>query len=387
MLRRQATRVGVALLAAGALALGAPLAAQADPKHDPRPAASRTAAPSADSQRIRALTDRIADLQRTADAQGKAAQKANERYLDAKSDAATAQDAMRDAQTAANAAAAKAREARARASAVAARLARTDMGTLPLDLMLNQPSAGQVLGGLSNAKQLSAQAHVLLTQARSAEAEARRLSAQSTQRAHEAADEADSANTAYARAKRDAADAKKAVEDARSEQAALIQRAAQQGGTTADAVCDGLGDGTAACAATTPSSAPTSAAGDSIGDRVVAFARAQIGEPYVFAAAGPDSWDCSGLTMGAWNSVGVDIGIHSATAQYRKARDSGELVPVADAKPGDLLWYTDGGGDMYHITIYSGNGMMLEAPYPGQSVREVPVRTGDLLGQAGHIRG
>ena len=60
-------------------------------------------------------------------------------------------------------------------------------------------------------------------------------------------------------------------------------------------------------------------------------------------------------------------------------------MALADARPGDLLFYTDGGGDMYHVTVYAGNGLMIEAPYPGATVREAPVRTGDLLGTAAHF--
>ncbi|MDP9026211.1 MAG: LysM peptidoglycan-binding domain-containing C40 family peptidase [Actinomycetota bacterium] len=119
----------------------------------------------------------------------------------------------------------------------------------------------------------------------------------------------------------------------------------------------------------------------SLAARAVAFARAHIGDPYVFAGAGPHSWDCSGLTMAAYASVGVDIGIHSATAQYNYANSQGRLVSYANRQPGDLLFYTDGGGVMYHVAIYSGNGMMIEAPHAGVNVREVPVRTNQLVGQ------
>jgi cell wall-associated NlpC family hydrolase len=125
--------------------------------------------------------------------------------------------------------------------------------------------------------------------------------------------------------------------------------------------------------------------GSSVGAKVVRFALAQIGKPYVFAAAGPDAYDCSGLTLAAYASAGVSIGTHSATNQYDTAKAKGDLVPIADAKPGDLLFYTDGGGDMYHVTIYAGNGLMLEAPYPGSTVRGAPVRTGDLVAQAAHF--
>ena len=113
----------------------------------------------------------------------------------------------------------------------------------------------------------------------------------------------------------------------------------------------------------------------------VAFARDQIGDAYRFAGAGPSSWDCSGLTMMAYASVGIGIGGHSATAQYDLAKAQGKLVPYAQARVGDLIFYTDGGGDMYHVAIYSGSGMMIEAPYAGVPVREVPVRSADRVGQ------
>lgn len=109
----------------------------------------------------------------------------------------------------------------------------------------------------------------------------------------------------------------------------------------------------------------------------IAFARAQLGEPYVFAGAGPYAWDCSGLTLKAFASVGISIGTHSATNQYYTAADRGELVPYADRRPGDLIFYGDGSGDMYHVTIYTGGGMMIEAPREGVPVREVPVRAYD----------
>lgn len=103
---------------------------------------------------------------------------------------------------------------------------------------------------------------------------------------------------------------------------------------------------------------------------VLAYARAQIGESYVLGGAGPSVWDCSGLTLMAFRSVGVSIGTHSATNQYNTARSRGLLVPYSQKRPGDLIFYSDGGGDMYHVTIYSGNGMMIEAPNPTTHVRE-----------------
>jgi cell wall-associated NlpC family hydrolase len=96
---------------------------------------------------------------------------------------------------------------------------------------------------------------------------------------------------------------------------------------------------------------------------VLSYARAQVGKPYVFAAAGPNAYDCSGLVMAAYNSVGIVTGGHNVVSQYNHFKSIGRLVPLAQRQPGDILFYsTDGtaaGG--YHNGIYSGNGMMVEA--------------------------
>jgi cell wall-associated NlpC family hydrolase len=106
----------------------------------------------------------------------------------------------------------------------------------------------------------------------------------------------------------------------------------------------------------------------------VRTAEAQIGKPYVWAGAGPDSFDCSGLTMFAWAAAGVRLP-HNAAAQ------AAMLPPVApdlaDLQPGDLLFYDT---PIDHVTIYVGNGMMVEAAHSGVPVRMVPVRTGQLVG-------
>lgn len=114
----------------------------------------------------------------------------------------------------------------------------------------------------------------------------------------------------------------------------------------------------------------------------IAFARAQLGEPYVFGGAGPDGWDCSGLTMMAYAAAGIAIGGHGATAQYNRASTRGLLVPWAQVQPGDLIFYSTGGStsaSKYHVTIYIGNGQMIEAPYPGVPVRITTARSFDRV--------
>jgi cell wall-associated NlpC family hydrolase len=97
-------------------------------------------------------------------------------------------------------------------------------------------------------------------------------------------------------------------------------------------------------------------------------------------------WDCSGLTKASYASVGVYIGTHSATNQYATMAAAGRLVPYNELVAGDLLFYSSGGsttGTKYHVTLYAGGGLMIEAPYPGTTVRKVPVRFGDLVPYAG----
>ncbi|MFF3163851.1 C40 family peptidase [Streptomyces sp. NPDC003273] len=100
-------------------------------------------------------------------------------------------------------------------------------------------------------------------------------------------------------------------------------------------------------------------------EKAIAFARAQIGKPYVAGASGPGSYDCSGLTQAAWRAAGV--------ALPRAARDQaamGTTVPLAEARPGDLVFF---GGDCSHAGLLTGDGTMIHAPRPGAYVREEPV--------------
>ncbi|MFD7066473.1 NlpC/P60 family protein [Streptomyces sp. NPDC059913] len=97
-------------------------------------------------------------------------------------------------------------------------------------------------------------------------------------------------------------------------------------------------------------------------EQVLAFARAQIGKPYVWGATGPASYDCSGLTQAAWKAAGVDI--PRTTWDQVKI---GTRVATADLRPGDLVFFYD---DISHVGIYKGDGMMIHAPKPGANVRE-----------------
>ena len=118
----------------------------------------------------------------------------------------------------------------------------------------------------------------------------------------------------------------------------------------------------------------------------IAFAEEQLGERYVLGGAGPNVWDCSGITMKSYAAAGVYIGWHSATAQYNVMASRKKPVPLQDAQRGDLIWWSTEkafSGDKYHVAIYMGDGMMLEAPNPARTVRIVPVRYGEIWPYAG----
>ncbi|MGA1201279.1 MAG: NlpC/P60 family protein, partial [Aquiluna sp.] len=102
-------------------------------------------------------------------------------------------------------------------------------------------------------------------------------------------------------------------------------------------------------------------------ETAIAFASEQLGERYVLGGAGPNVWDCSGITMKSYAAAGVYIGWHSATAQYNVLAGQKKLVPFQNAQRGDLIWWSTESafsGDKYHVAIYLGDGMMLEAPNP-----------------------
>jgi cell wall-associated NlpC family hydrolase len=97
------------------------------------------------------------------------------------------------------------------------------------------------------------------------------------------------------------------------------------------------------------------------------FALSQLGDPYVWAAAGPNSWDCSGLTMGAWKRAGVQLP-HYSVAQYEQIQHISE----DELRPGDLIFWADNANDpgtIFHVAMYLGNGRMIHAPRPGKPVR------------------
>jgi peptidoglycan DL-endopeptidase CwlO len=103
--------------------------------------------------------------------------------------------------------------------------------------------------------------------------------------------------------------------------------------------------------------------GSGRGAQALAYAKAQLGEPYVRNGDGPSGWDCSGLTSRAWGSVGVSLP-HSSRQQYSRGR----AVAKSDLQLGDLVFFYS---DIHHVGLYAGNGQVLHAPRPGKSVEYI----------------
>jgi cell wall-associated NlpC family hydrolase len=102
---------------------------------------------------------------------------------------------------------------------------------------------------------------------------------------------------------------------------------------------------------------------NSRGSLALKYALKQVGDVYVWAAAGPTRWDCSGLTMRAFQQAGVSLP-HSSRIQIKY----GKSISSRQLKPGDLLFF---GKPISHVSIYMGNGKMVQAPRPGKRVEVV----------------
>jgi cell wall-associated NlpC family hydrolase len=98
--------------------------------------------------------------------------------------------------------------------------------------------------------------------------------------------------------------------------------------------------------------------------QVVSFLRAQVGKSYVMGATGPSAYDCSGLAQAAFRQVGISL---PRTSQAQST--AGTPVSVSAVQPGDLLFW-GGAGSAYHVAVYVGGGMYIDAANPSKGVVE-----------------
>ncbi|MGH3345034.1 MAG: NlpC/P60 family protein [Carbonactinosporaceae bacterium] len=150
------------------------------------------------------------------------------------------------------------------------------------------------------------------------------------------------------------------------------------GGASAGASAGTGGTGASAVSGTPQGSSSGTSSG---AQAAIDYARAQLGKPYEWAADGPDSFDCSGLTMMAWQQGGVSLP-HWSVGQYEQS----EKVSLGEMRPGDLVFYAndpDDYGSIHHVGLYIGDGQMIEAPYTGANVRIASIHVwSDLFGAA-----
>jgi len=390
-----AIAAGLALtMGSGAAAIAEPTARTVDYPTwgDVQRAKASQAAKQAEVNKIQGILNQ---LSAQADALGKAAEQKAELFNQATAALAAATKKTEKLQSQADAASAKAAKSSRRASALIAQLAQTGGGNISLGVLFGSAkNTDQLLSTLGTASRLTQSSTEILKQAQFDKNAASSLTA--------SAKVAEKKRTSLAADAQAASDAAKKASDA-----ALAQLAEQKAAAnTMYAQLASLKNSTASAeqqyqlgveeearqnAVKTPPSAPiinpnppAPVAGAVNG--AIAYAEAQLGEPYAFGGAGPNSWDCSGLTMMSYRSVGVYIGTHSVTNQYNTMKAQGRLVNLSQLLPGDLLFYASGGG-FYHVTMAVGGGKMIEAPRAGVPVRIVSIRYGDLVPYVGRPTG
>jgi cell wall-associated NlpC family hydrolase len=109
-------------------------------------------------------------------------------------------------------------------------------------------------------------------------------------------------------------------------------------------------------------------------EEAISAAESQKGKPYAWGGTGPNSYDCSGLVQYAFERAGKEL---PRVAQDQV--DSGTRVAYANAKRGDVLYWTDG-GHAYHVAIYLGGDRMIDAPNSGGEISERDVTRHNLAG-------
>jgi peptidoglycan DL-endopeptidase CwlO len=112
--------------------------------------------------------------------------------------------------------------------------------------------------------------------------------------------------------------------------------------------------------------------GNTLGQRALRAALTKVGDPYVWGAAGPAAFDCSGLVMWAYAQEGIHLD-HYTGDQWTE----GEHISRSQLRPGDLVFFFP---DISHVGMYIGNGLMVDAPTFGQPVQVQPVFWSAFIG-------
>jgi cell wall-associated NlpC family hydrolase len=153
-----------------------------------------------------------------------------------------------------------------------------------------------------------------------------------------------------------AAEQKKLLDQAKGELATLVQQAQARRAAEQAAAAAARSRSTSSTTNFGPTPDPRGGAAAAIAE-----AKRQLGKPYQWGAAGPDSYDCSGLTMWAWRAGGVSLP-HYSGAQY----SSTTHIPMSAIQPGDLIFYESPSS---HVALYIGGGQIIHAPHEGAVVQ------------------
>ena len=219
-------------------------------------------------------------------------------------------------------------------------------------------AAGQAAAAASIvANQIAAQKQELIEQL----AEAQNISVELATRRHDSLERIARQKAAEAKRAEEAAEqAQLEKEAAEAKKKAKKAKADKQAAADAEPGSSGSSSG-GAPPVSNPAPNQTAAV-----QRVLAYAKAQLGKPYRWGAAGPNSFDCSGLTMQAWARGGKALPHYSVAQLAASTR-----IAISDARPGDLLFWTDNGkpSGIHHVALYIGGGQTIEAPYTGSQVR------------------
>lgn len=332
----------------------------------------------------------LGTLQDEADALESVALQKNEQYNQAKQAVKIMADKVEGLEAKVKTAKEEAGDAKTMLGQIVARMYRQGTsGNTTLEIFFNPESSDELLYQLGASDVVAQRTQVMYEQAMQKQSDAKALAAELSSAQTELETRRAASEKLYREAKA-AADAVIAkVNESESQRASMLGQLANLKDTASDLErqrIEGLEaerrQNAVKDAPTAPELYTVGAPNSDLVERAIGFASAQLGERYVLGGSGPDIWDCSGITMKSYASVGVYIGWHSATAQFNIMASNQKLVPFQDAQRGDLIWWTRSSsfsGDKYHTAIYLGGGMMLEAPNPARTVRIVPVRYGELF--------
>lgn len=255
-----------------------------------------------------------------------------------------------------------------------------------LQAMLTSGSAGEFVDQMTTLDQLSAHSTEVLDAAQSANDSAAAAQQTAEQTAADAQAQLDSVTAQQAALNSQIADyqaqysALSAAEQQAAQAAAAAAAAAAPAATSSSSSSASSSSSSSSSSRSAPASEEASGGSTVVANSAAAqiavdTAMAQRGDPYVWAASGPNSFDCSGLVQYAYAAAGISLP-HSSRMQA----SMGQAVSRADLQPGDLIAFYS---PVSHIGIYIGNGMMVHAPTSGDVVK---VSSVDMSGYAGARR-